>query len=256
MQQFKYILVFLLSFSTYFATAQSETVKPDIIETKRGTILKGEIIEYKQGSFVRVRIKTGDIITIEDKRIKRIIEGGLLSNPEAASIQKILKPYNFREKGFYNFTSGSFALGSEAWSQDPSVGVGIHNVTGYQLNRFIGLGLGIGMDYYYLGSGENLMPVYLEARGYFLSKHVSPYYSFNMGYAFAFKSEQHRIEEAEGGLMIYPAIGFRFGASSNANFTLDFGYKMQKATYNFRNWDLITHEMTYKRLVVRMGVLF
>ena len=67
------------------------------------------------------------------------------------------------------------------------------------------------------------------------------------------------IVKAEGGFMIHPSIGTRFGASADTNVLLDFGVKIQEA--HFTREFLFTGEreikdIIYKRLTVRLGLIF
>jgi len=154
-------------------------------------------------------------------------------------------------------TAANFVVKSSNTSTTNTlVGLGIHHVTGYQFNRWIGAGMGIGFDGYDIGAGENIIPVYAEARGYFMKKNTTPFYSVALGYGFAGKNDNTGIIEGSGGIMFNPNIGYRIGASAGANFTLALGYKLQKASFTPRWNGEIERKFTYSRLNLKLGLLF
>ncbi len=250
MNYLKYIGLLLFIFLCGTMQAQ-DTNTIDMVYLKDGSIFRGTIVEYEPGGILRLRINRTSTITLQDARIKKIVQKGTASGKGGR------KEYAFKERGFYNATYGNLSISTEFRGNDPVVDVGIHNITGYQFNRFLGVGLGVGMDYYYIGSGENIMPVYVEGRGYLKAKNVSPMYSLAAGYGFAFTNDERNLEIAKGGMMIYPAFGFRLGGSDNANFLLDFGVKIQKAEFTFdRGWEIEHNRMTFNRFIIRTGLMF
>ncbi len=244
---FQLVLFILIPFVGF---AQSENL--DYVYLKNGSLFKGEIVEYQDGGQLHLKLDNERTFIFEDKNIKRIVQGGTYKIHK----DKSFKPYNFKEKGMYYFFAGNINGGSSAFQNEGTAGLGIQAAAGYQLNRWLGAGLGIGMDYYYPGSGERFMPVFAEVRGYLRQKNVAPYYSVQTGYGFTFVDEDRAMEDSQGGIYLYPALGLRCGASDNANFTIDIGYKYQKGTFAFRQWDLVEHKMTYRRIALRVGVLF
>lgn len=254
----KYIFSFL-AFFLFVNVLLSQTVHVpgDIVYMKNGSVFYGRIMEYTQGKELKIKLSTnGTIVTLKDRKVKKIIQGNV-KEPVYKKIKRTRKPYQFKEKGLYNATYLTTNMGGSAFdATETDYGYGMQTSFGYQFHRLIGVGAGIGMDYYYKGSGENFMPVFGEVRGYLFPKNITPTYSFAAGYGFAFKDEDRNIIEADGGLMIHPAVGIRFGGDKNMNFTLDAGVKIQKGRFVFRNWEVIENRMTYKRFVIRAGLLF
>lgn len=251
----KYILSFLaFLFFVNVLLAQTTEKQASIVYLKGGSIFKGEIIEYVQGGVLKLKLANSEaIILLDGKDVKKIIHGEV----GEVFLQKQKKAYRFKERGFYNATYMNLSVAGSAYSSSRiNFGYGVQTSFGYQFNRLLGAGLGIGMDYYYEGSGQNLMPVFGEIRGYLFPKNFTPMYILATGYGFAFKDEDRNITEAKGGWMIHPAIGFRMGGSKLMNFTLDAGVKIQKAEYTFVNWDTRIQKITYKRLVIRVGFIF
>jgi len=234
--------------------AQSQETSYDIVYLKDGSVFEGKILEYHQKKLLKLELSESKVvITLYSRKVKKIIHGGV----DKMYLQKLKKPYRFKEKGFYNASYLTFNGGGSAFdASQTNYGYGVQTSFGYQFHRLIGIGAGIGMDYYYKGSGENFMPVFGEIRGYLFSKNFSPTYSFAAGYGFTFEDEDRNIVETNGGLMIHPAIGFRMGGAKTMNFTLDAGVKIQKGKFVFSNWEVTEHIMTYRRLVIRAGIVF
>ncbi len=247
------ILVCILLFGNILLGQGSEA-KPDVVFLKNGSIFKGKILDYHPDKELKLELSnSGVIITLESKKVKKIIQGDVAH----VYLKRVKRSYEFKEKGFYNATYVMANAGGSAFNAtETNYGFGVQTSFGYQFHRLLGVGAGIGMDYYYKGSGENFMPVFGEVRGYLFSKKCTPTYSFAIGHGFAFKDEDRNITEAVGGLMILPAIGLRMGGAKTMNFTLDAGVKIQKGKFEFTNWDVTEHRMTYRRFVLRAGFIF
>jgi len=255
------LILILLFMACLFAPninfAQTDEVQYiDIVHLKDGSEFRGKIIEYKHGDYLKIEILGGQTVEFPAKKVKKVVQQPY---GQAAFVPKVVKTreYRFRERGIYNETYVNLPQSYLAWGSW-NVGLGIHHVTGYQFNRWIGAGLGLGFDGYYLGYGENIIPVYAEARGYFTQKNTAPFYSVALGYGFVPKNEQNGFSDTKGGMMFNPNIGWRFGASPTANFTLALGYKLQKASFTEQRWgsSIFKRNYTYNRLNVKLGLLF
>jgi len=252
MNYIKYIgLLLFICFMTD-AQAQIMVERTDVVYLKNGSVFRGTIENYVQGEQLRLRINEASTIVIKDDEIKKIVQVDYQKNKKV----KAEKEYAFKERGLYHVTSLHFTGGTEAFGPDPVLDFGGHHITGFQFNRLLGVGLGIGMDYYYVGSGQKIMPIYAEARGYVRAERLTPMYSLAAGYGFTFENNERNITEAKGGIMFYPAVGFRTGGSANANYFFDFGVKIQQATFTYQTWDIRVNKMTYNRFVLRTGILF
>lgn len=231
----------------------------DVVHLKDGSEFRGKIIEYKPDEYLKIEILGGQVVEFSAKQIKKIVQQPY---GQAAFIPQVVKTreYNFRERGIYNETYINMPQGFNRWNEW-TVGLGIHHVVGYQHNRWIGTGLGIGFDGYHLGFGENIIPLYAEARGYFTQKNTSPFYAVSLGYGFATTLSNRNVDmiASKGGIMFNPNIGYRFGASAGANFTMSLGYKYQKASFTERRgWDesIFKRNYQYNRVNLKLGLLF
>ncbi|MFN7120263.1 MAG: hypothetical protein ACK4TA_25970 [Saprospiraceae bacterium] len=240
----------------------------DSLQLRDGAWKTGQIRYMNRGSKVQLEIAPGYIQVYKVKDIQRIIislpedeRKHKVSNKAITVKERCEKPYDFRERGLYSITYFG-TINGIGHSGDVQLGLSMQQVVGFQRNRMFGTGIGIGLENFSVGNanGPLVLPVYAEARGYFLKKNKTPYYALNLGYGFAFKDEDQGILKAKGGLLLHPAIGFRLGARDSVNFLFDLGYKFQWATLtrNFGGWsrETLEQELVYKRFSVRLGLIF
>lgn len=255
MKQLLFLFFLLLTCTVgLWAQKQDTTQHIDVVFLKDGSEFRGIILRYDIGEELDMRLRSGTRMTIPASVIKKVVQ-------EPGAMPSFTKPYRFEEKGWYYLAYGGLMGGNSAWSSELEMGLGLDLIAGYQLNRMLGVGLGVGLHNYHLEAGEAVYPIYAEARGYLLASNVSPYYVLSAGYGFAFRNENENIERAEGGLLIHPALGLRFGGE-DAHFIMDMGVRVQRATWERRlnGWwggeETRTQRMTYARFVLRLGVLF
>jgi len=237
----------------------------DVVYLKDGSVLKGLIVNYEQGATLIFKLQNGEEIVIIDTEIARIVQD--VREPKSDSYDELMngkvkaKPkeqvYEFRERGFYN----AMMLGSlnTRAGNEFKMGVSFHNVSGFQFSRWLGIGLGVGIETYGTDDDEVIYPVFAEFRGYFNKKIKAPYYTLGAGYGFMATNEKEFITEARGGWMLHPAIGLRFSGKKRNNLTADIGYKFQKAYFrrDFTfNGDIEIRDVLYQRLIIRVGLLF
>jgi hypothetical protein len=261
----------ILLLNLWFAVAWGQTVDSsapmqyDTVHLRNGGMVEGMIVHYRPGKSITIQDGEARYHYIRDEQIDRIIFQ-IKANPGYAGRTDRLKavrrsagpaPYLFQEKGVYNATYLSFAAGR--YNGSVRIGPGLHNVTGYQFNRWIGVGLGVGVDAYSFDEVDVVFPVYGEARGYFLEKNNSPYYSFSAGYGFLMKWENSDNLRTKGGWMIHPALGWRIGSGGGGNFIFDVGYKFQKAVHEIEfPWgeEKLRTDRLFRRFVIRTGLIF
>jgi hypothetical protein len=176
---------------------------------------------------------------------------------------KTHKPYNFREKGIYNVTYFGVSFGKTQLPWSPAethLGIGLENVTGYQFNRLVGVGLGVGYDNYYVtGTDANVLSVFSAVRGYMSQHPTTGYYSFSGGIGFPLVNTKDNLNLSghRGGFLVHPAIGLRFGASARMNFFADIGVKVQRIYFNqITEWTENRYKITYQRWILRGGLMF
>jgi hypothetical protein len=258
-------LMSLLLFCAFFgvvALSQNES-KSDapksitVVTLKNGSVLEGELLEYDAEGALKLRLANGVIVTFLHTQIDHL-KHRYLGGRGA-------KPYAFRESGYYFHSSLSSSFERDVYD-DLVPAVGLEQVAGYQFSRWIGAGLGAGLHTMNAFDGPVFIPVFAEARGYFLKKRVSPYYAMQLGYAFPLTSSGQNLLKARGGMLLHPAAGFRFGGSEHLNFTLDFGIRFilnTKLTYEEELFwsssiepSIVELDKSYIRSTLRFGLLF
>jgi hypothetical protein len=147
----------------------------DKVYLKNDTKLVGKLVLYRPGDSVQIQLANGQIVGFSDKDVQKIVMEDLKTD----------KPYNFREKGIYNVMYFGLSFGKTQLPWSPAnnhLGISVENVTGYQYNRFVGAGLGIGFDNYYLtGTDANVLSVFSAFRGYMSQHATTGYYSLSGG---------------------------------------------------------------------------
>jgi len=221
-----------------------------IVYLKDGSTIKGTIIDWNYEEALQLRTTDGLELTFPAKAIDKVTQ---------ASLYKVTVPYNFKENGLYYAVRGQYIVGNDGRRAKEQGGYGFSALVGHRFNRLLGIGIGTGYDLFIDNTGERLMPIFTEVSGYLLPKNSSFSYSLAVGYSFAFTDADYNLNEAKGGLLIYPAVGLRFG-TGEMKYTVDLGYKFQNAIFTYTNpWDGTSrdrHDILYKRLTLRMGILF
>lgn len=266
----KSIIIFTLTYLLSFHIAHSQEI--DITEyaevhaliiLNSGDLIDGYIIEWSSDEKIKLKLDgISDILTIEQSEIKKIYPKSDFNDEDLNTIiNKGLKPkasYNFNDQGIYYSARVQMIVPNDGDRANGVFGFGMSVSAGHKFSRLFSLGAGFGYDQYIWNSGEELIPVFAEVSGYITPTNTSLYYNLQTGYSFALSDDQYGITEATGGLMVYPAIGIRFGKEIQ-KFSLDVGYKFQKANYTYRDiWTSTTfHDQSlhYKRMSVRFSII-
>jgi hypothetical protein len=248
----KKIIVLCITILCQFAVqlqAQNKQFK-DVVYLNDGSRITGSVLSYKPDESILLELSTGQQLIFLVKNVKKVVMG-------MPSIEKVNEPYEFKERGLYNASSLSLSFGKSTYTN--VVGIGLQHSVGYQFNRILGAGSGVSYENLYLqNSAEGRMfSVFGELRGYLNKHNTAFYYNLAGGMAFPVAKETENLTDHKGGLLVYPAIGMRFGASKRYNFFMDIGAKIQNVTYNRINeWQQDYFSVTYRRWVVRGGILF
>lgn len=93
---------------------------------------------------------------------------------------------------------------------------------GFMLNSSLFLGIGVGYEYY-MGWDVYSVPVYANAKYYFLNGRWSPFIDAKIGYS------------CSGALGLYanPSIGVRYAFNDKYGVTVSAGYNMQSETFYY-----------------------
>lgn len=256
-----YTLIFLAFANGLTGQAVDTTngaAKPivDNVWLKDGSTLSGTILKWELARGMEFKLMTGALINIPKSEIAKVYQGVPYS---AADFQYYSgkrsgpRPYAFKETGLYN-TFSIFLNFSQ------SGGIGVHYSIGHKFSRLLGVGIGTGIESHDLNRVRDIIPLYVEARGYFFQKKITPYYALKIGYGFALNSIPNGVFDTKGGFHFSPELGVRFGGKS-VNYYLGMEYKLQNATFTstFDPWSgqgVFTDEISYRRFEMRTGILF
>ena len=243
------IVSFLLLYATHIKAQQNEF--SDKVYLKNGSRIIGKIIYYQPNDTVQVQVASGQIVRFAPQQVQKI----RMAESAEGKTSRVLKPYNFEERGVYDALSFDVNFGRSTRSH---LGIGFQNVVGYQFNRLVGSGLGIGYDSYYLNNGQSdVVSVFGEYRGYLSKSNTSEYWTFAAGYGHPLGIKNDNLTNLKGSFMLQPTIGYRFGASHRYNFFLDLGFRLQQVRYESNNtWAENHYTVTYRRWILRGGILF
>lgn len=248
MKYFKYLLT--IGLLAFCINAEAQHYE-EVVYLMNGSVIRGDVIEQNKEK-IKIKIAGGSILVYEMSEVERITK-----EEKKIKDKKGAKDFRFKETGYYNAVSFGLLPGQDEFGNFP-FGGSLHYVLGYQYQPIIGAGIGIGADTYLYSEIRNVIPLYLEARGYLTENQpFSPYYSVQAGYGFALVNNTQSMIDAKGGIMLHPKVGFRFPSRSNASFTTEIGYLFQKASFTFDDWQgRYRDSVSFRRISVRLGILF
>ncbi len=262
MNKFLYFAFLLLVYNDIYAqTDVTKLPHVDILYLKDGSILRGKILQIIPDKETKIQI-LGDSLQMDIPAcmIKKLV-------------QEFIKPatmkssglYEFRENGWYGFVgvhATPFRI-SPAYAQ-PVIryGRGINAAVGYQFNRLLGVGIGVGAEQKFKNEGDVMVYINADLRGYFLQKKLTPFYSLGLGYGFPQIVTTDFLIGAKGNMYVHPAVGIRFSGGSGVNMTLDLGYRLQQIRYDYEEtWRndigrFYSETWIYNRIALRLGICF
>ena len=121
-------------------------------------------------------------------------------------------------------------LTGRTWWNESVTGFSLYNSTGYLFSRWLGVGLGLGIDAYspYVNQiNQATYPVFIEARGYLMASNMAPFYNFSAGWGFAGGRSNARFgydDQWRGGWLLHGRLGYRLGN----HFTIFGGLRFQR----------------------------
>jgi hypothetical protein len=262
MKQMKYLLLLAcLCFGASLLQAQTEETEeyPDVIYMENGSIFKGKIIEYEQGGTVRIVIRGGHELTLQENEIARIVQvdewesAREKRNPVMENKPPRIKAIQYKTQGVFNHTHFGFNASTSDFGQ-LRMALQLDHTFGYQFNRLLGIGIGSGVNFF--DQQETVIPLYAEFRSYPFKKNPGFFASVAGGYGFALRNTNNNISEAEGGWMSHPAIGYRIASSENLYLAFDLGVRFQQASFVansfFGGGDTVRKDVLYQRTTLRV----
>ena len=128
----------------------------------------------------------------------------------------------FKTNGYKGFVDVGGAFGVGTYGDGL---VSVSSTHGYQFNPYFFLGVGVGVNYHFNWSTV-FIPVYADARGYFMNNDIAPFIGLKVGYS---------VFDGMG-FYFNPSVGVRFIATSKLGLNLSIGYNMQRTDITFRQY--------------------
>lgn len=255
----KYIIttLFISIFCTNIFAQKSK--QEDVVYLKNGSQIRGEITEQKIGENLKIQLLGGSVFVFAENEIDSIKKEAVFAQVKDRS--------NFyaKHKGFRNMTEGGLIIGHEfkddwwGYSSRTDWGLMLHTVNGYQFNRFLYTGIGLGVEKN-ISYRENFAPIYARVAFDMLKKKATPYIFSDIGYAFNWSKEnKDRIDNYnnKGGLYFSTGIGIRVFNSSKVSVTTAISYKRTTTISTFETWQGNAKQtMVYNRVGISAGLSF
>jgi hypothetical protein len=136
--------------------------------------------------------------------------------------------------------------------------VTLQTFNGVQLKPRLAVGLTTGIDWY---NTALLMPVAAGARYDLVrsKKNVTVFGTLDAGYGFNWLQADGTGYDTQGGMMLNPGVGLKFGFKSGSAMLLSLSYKRQEARVTkplgwgeIEKWE----DRTYNRMALRLGFMF
>lgn len=162
--------------------------------------------------------------------------------------------YIQKKKGYYNNTQ----VGTGSMFNNGIPSISLSTTHGYLFSPHLAMGIGAGCLFIESPAdtasiNEVIVPVYAEARIFFMKTTVTPMLSFDIGYGINATKKAEAFDGKSGGLYLSAGCGFRWAVmtSLNINFSADMVYSQKDFEY--------TGEQKYKNspgLIFKLGIGF
>jgi len=252
-----FLLTLLFVFAALNEVVAQKRQCIDEVRLKGGTVLMGKIIAYQPGDTLMMETWSGLTVRIPNDVLEKIVQRCPKRLLPAGQRAEATRYYTFRERGWYHATRGAVLSGVD------DLDFSLQHSTGYKLNRWIGVGLGAGIENMnYLQSATiPTYPVFLEIRGYLSAKNVTPFYAIGGGYALAGKASETtandrwwraQSEDWKGGWTAQVQAGYRCGN----HFFVYGGLRFQRKSLVWEGVNIYgTDRFLHKRLEIGAGIL-
>lgn len=208
--------------------------KCDILTLKDNQTITGTIIELIPNEYVKIKLEDGTIQTYPMEQVEKLYKEsryiylkdtptrrGLSKEERGTTILKNAIVEKPRYKGFIDF---GYTIRTGAYGRDRIEFATTHGV---QINSYIFVGAGVGLNLYHTDENLISIPIYANARATLPYGKVMPYLDFKIG---------GTVNQVKG-LYLSPTVGCRFAFNNNARsaFYAGIGYTAQMAQYTLFN---------------------
>ncbi len=245
-----YFFVLVLMCGLLPNKAAAQTFAPDTVYLTSGSAVFGKIIAYDSIFGISV-INDCGITLVKPDEIARFAYY-MPSETSAPSA-----------KGYYNISSIGLLGGAGRWGT-LKVSPSFVTINGYQFNKRMHVGLGVGFEFYDFG----ILPVFVAGNYFVNPQAFGPYLGFKIGYSLPLEKSGieswngHKIRNY-GGIMLSPEAGINIPINKTNAFVIGMGYHFQELSKDEPRWwssdsnakpsRVFTH---YNRISFRIGFVF
>ncbi len=175
-----------------------------------------------------------------------------LAMPLHSSAQISFKEWMEQRKGGYVLSTGLDVLTGESVTT-----FRLWVVNGYQFNRKVSAGLGVGFAYY--NDPLSLLPLFIDFKYQFPGDNLHPFLFLKSGYNISLLTDRDAtVNSHSGGFLLNPGLGLQFETSEELAWYVTAGFNLDKATYFVPsgNFNSIENELSYERLLLGVGLTF
>jgi len=218
----------------------------DVIKLKNGSVIKGTVIEIVEDDYVKILMGGRQTLLFYFEEISYLRDANYNIYSHFVS-----------RKGFFNTTQLGLNIDviEDQFLNHIVTYFSFHSVNGYRVNRFINLGIGLGLDYY---SEYTTVPVYFTIKGEIFKGIITPFYQIGIGNSFAWQRQRSfwNRDNVKGGLFINPGGGFQINLNNKA-IIFGISYKIQKVQSEFIGFNSETVEKkSLRNLSLALGIMF
>lgn len=249
----------------HFAVAQKNIEKEDVVYLKNGSIIRGNIQEQKMGENLKIELLGGSILVYQQ------IEIDSIKKEDKIVVAKTNPELVIKQKGFRNITEAGIIFGKGSsndyryyygYSRN-DFGVQLHTINGYQFNRFLFAGAGVGIERF-ISYRQSFAPFYLRLSSDLLKKRATPYIFTDIGYALFWvndiSSDSYNYYNNKGGLFLQAGGGVRIFTRNKTSVQIGVAYKRVHSSsnweYNYEGSAQYDLKRAYQRVVFLVGVSF
>ncbi len=238
------LTIFILPVIT--VTASGQKFKKQTVIINDSIVIRGTIIA-DSSDYLKLRIKTPQVITLKKSQVNTAINPGKISMPD--------------KHGYYLRLSASYLAGHTTSGKEGNMSLQLIN--GYQFRNGLSVGIGTGIE----KLDVSLIPVYADLRYHPFKTRVSPFIWVSSGYGFPCSSRgdenyypYNSYGDTKGGIMFSAGSGIAIYSWEKCAATMGIGYRYQRIKSEINNiWnnessrELITG---FNRIELQFGIIF
>ncbi len=228
--------------------AEAQSLKPDSVYLKSGSVVYGRILESDSLAGVTIINECG-LNKFQPQEIQRLGFGNKPATPP-------------KKMGYYNLSTVGllFGEGRDGLRPLPSFTM----VNGLYFNQKLHAGIGFGFEYY----DWVVMPLFASAHYFFNHGKFSPYAAIKVGYSIPLsKGIDQGLDDQKlknyGGALLSPELGITVPIGQHNAFILGLGYHFQELSEeSYQWWSSFSPTpknrvyTNYNRVSFRLGFIF